>query len=383
MKKILFFGNPINTCYKIVKGLRKFTDLDIDLLLSNENSFMDHPAWDEIPIKIPFKTFFNDPINSKLIFNKAISKYDWQSESWIKTTPQKIQFYDIFLNKLNSNHFHKKRIKHYSKSFQNYDLIISDGVGCISAMEINKTYIVLPYGSDFYTIPYSKSILGDLTKKVFFRASKILAPFQTEHEIKNLCNSSCKFFPLSWIVDPEKYPLEKTTKHKTINFFLNSRIDFKEKGTNIILKAFEQISKSFDVNLTILNYGPDIINFSKMVEKLNLKKNITIINDALSFPLILDEYQKSDGIICGLNVANVGVAEVESLLLNKPVISNVGVTGTMEKDLPILRAHSLDEVIAHMISICNNEVDISFGRNSIMKWSEPQRYVSNFINMIK
>ena len=79
----------------------------------------------------------------------------------------------------------------------------------------------------------------------------------------------------------------KQRRNNKIILFSPSRLvwgrnknDPNDKGTNILLKGFKIFKKknpNFSISLILMNYGPDLVKTKKLIDRLNLKKDVVLI----------------------------------------------------------------------------------------------------------
>ena len=209
MKKILFFGNPISINYVTIKYLRKKTKYNPELLLQDYNSIYDHPAWEDVSLKIPQEIVRNDPMQARKILDNEIKKNNWSMPEWVKEKPINYTLFDRFVTKyIDKSHTIKKQINHYVNDLKNYDLVITDGFGAISAWKAGVPYVIMPIGSDIDILPFEKNYRGKLIKKAILNAKSIFI-FAGAHNLKKL-GVEHKQKPVYCIIDTEKLrPIEK------------------------------------------------------------------------------------------------------------------------------------------------------------------------------
>ncbi len=75
---ICFFGNGTCMNYEIIKYLNTRSKFRPELLLQDYNSILDHPAWDDLIVKIPFETIRSNPTDAKKILETAIVEKNWK-----------------------------------------------------------------------------------------------------------------------------------------------------------------------------------------------------------------------------------------------------------------------------------------------------------------
>jgi len=378
MKKILFFGNGAQMNYVIVKYLRKYTQYEPDLLLQDYNHpILDHPAWEDVPVKIPSKIFYTDLGNALKIFNQTIEEKRWSMADWIKEKKIQYSITDKFITKyIDKSHTIKKQIKHYVNDLKKYDFVISDGFGAISAFLARKPYVIRPFGSDIDINAFDNDYRGSMIRIALKQARAIFAHAYTEN-LKKL-GVDAKRYEISVIIDSEKLKPEITSKNPIPEFFLASRLDFKDKGTDKVFRAFAKLLKTFNAHLFCLEYGTDIQKTHDLINSLGLQKNVTFYDFVASKPVLNQLFNKHDAIIGNLNYGTVGTTELEALSCNKPVIAYVKPQTRIETKLPIMNSFSENEIYENMKNVIENRNLPTGMRNFILENFGINSFLKNF-----
>lgn len=368
--------------YVIVKYLRKTTDYVPDLLLQDYNSILDHPAWEDVPMKIPQDIIRNNIVAARKIFGNAIAEFDWQMPTWIKQNPITYSLYDKFIAKyIDKSHTAKKRINHYVNDLKKYDFVFTDGFGATTALLAKTPYVVRPYGTDIDIQAFENNYVGNLINKALRQSSAIFAHGYTDNLQKLGIENKRKH--VSVVIDTDILkPQEKQPNQKT-EFFIGSRLEFNLKGTDKAIKAFASLLKSYDAHLYCLEYGSDVQKTRQLVDILGIKDNVTFYNFVASKPVLAELYAKHDAVIGNLNYGTIGTTELEALACNTPVIAGVKPKTQLEKDLPIMNSFSEDEIFKSMKNICEKR-DIPVGlRDFIIKNFGIKQFLEGFESVIR
>jgi len=353
LKKIAFSGNAASMNYTIVKQLREKTDYRPDLFLLDYNSIMDHPAWEDVSVKIAQSIIRENPTEAKLRLNNAIKESKWNKPSWIKEKPINYSTYDKFLTKYVDNfHIIKKQIKHYVKHLINYDFIFTEGMGSISAMLAKVPYAIRPYGSDLAINTLEDNYRGKLMRKAFSNCNAIF--MQRDTQMIEKLGLKEKLRPAAVVIDTEKLTPKKEKMNKKTEFFLASKISFSEKRTDYAIRAFARILQSYDAHLYCLEFGNDVQKALSLVKSLGIDNNVTFYPFIASKPVLASLYNKHDAIIGSLNT-RFGITELEAMACDKPVIAYTKTVNELEKQLPILNSFSEDEIYENMKKVCDGK----------------------------
>lgn len=379
MKKILLSGNSLAQMnYILVKHFRKKTNYKADLLLQSYNSpIHGHPAWEDIPIKIPQNIIQYDPKKALEIFNDAILENNWKMPFWVKENPIHYSIIDKFLTKyFDKFHTTKKQINHHISDMKSYDFVLADGFSGISAMLSKTPFAIRPFGTDIDVMPFEKNFRGKMVRKAFQKC-KAVCMYTTIPSLYDLGLEE-KFVQISYVIDTvQMSPSEKKSSNQ-IDFFLASRLDFKLKGTDKVLKAFSRLLQKYDAHLFCLEFGSDVKQTKELLIQLGIEKNVTIYDFVVSKPVLKELFNKSDAVIADLKRGIIGTTGFEAMACEKPVIGFSKIENLLEKEMPILNSFSEDEIYKNMIRICEKN-DIPKGmRNFVIENFSFEKFLNKF-----
>ena len=380
--KIAFFGNPACSNYILVKKFREKTKISVDLLLQDYNAIMEEPCWADLEIRINQKICNSKPQQVKLILKNIIKEKKWEKPDWIKSYPIKYSIYDKFNYKFfDKNFIFKKRINHYVKILKNYDFVVSDAFGAISAKKAKIPYVVKGYGSDFDILPFQKNFVGKQTFNTILNSKAFLATHGAT-SLKKL-NVSHKHVLINSIIDTDTMtPCLKKQKNK-FEFFLVARLSFKDKGTDKIIRAFSKLVKKYDAHLFCMDFGTDVEKTRLLINNLGISEHVTFYNFIASKPALNKIFNSHDFVIGDLSSGHFGISELEALACEKQVISNNNEITPIEKGIPILKANSEEEILNQMINLCNNKNLPSGLRDFILKNFNFETFLEKFEPLLK
>jgi len=196
--------------YVIVKFLRKKTDYRPDLLLHSYGSpILGHPAWEDVPVKIPQETIMYNPDEALRILDQAIKESNWVMPKWVKDHPIGYSLYDKFMTKyIDKFHTTKKQIKHHISDLKNYDFVFTDSFAAISALMARIPYVIRPYGGDIDIFSFEDNFRGRMVRKALQNARAIFAHGYTDN-LKKL-GLLHKRKPISLVIDTETFHPKKS-----------------------------------------------------------------------------------------------------------------------------------------------------------------------------
>ncbi len=368
--------------YVIAKHLRKRTEYNVDLLLQDYNSIYDHPAWEDIPIKIPQQLIRTKPAKAYQILADAIQNNRWQMPSWIKENKIEYHTYDKIIAKyIDRSHIIKKQITHYVNDLKNYDFVFTDGFGAISALLAKVPYAIRPFGSDLDIFSFENNYRGKMIKKALIEGRAIFAHGYTKNLRKLGIESKRKV--ISVIIDINKLKPLKQNRNRIPEFFIASRLDFSIKGTDKAIRAFAKLLKSYDAHLFCLEFGSHIEEVKRLINSLGITDNVTFYNFVASKPVLVELYNKHDAIIGNLNYGTLGTTELEAMSCDKQVIAYVKPEIQIEKDFPIMNSFYEEEIYNSMKGVCDGS-NLPTGMRQFIELNfSPEKFIAEFEEILQ
>jgi hypothetical protein len=144
---------------------------------------------------------------------------------------------------------------------------------------------------------------------------------------------------------------------------------FEYKGNDLIIKAVAKyyiINKNIEFHLVNKGSKEDIETAKKMCKDLGIE-DITIWHDVMPLYDFLELYKKSDVIFDQVGRHLMGGLGIYGLYLGKPVIANARLDvfeNIWGRDIPILNATSVDEILNHLIDCKSYEYREKIGKKS-------------------
>ncbi|MBA64830.1 MAG: glycosyl transferase family 1 [Candidatus Marinimicrobia bacterium] len=281
--------------------------------------------------------------------------------------------------------------------------IIPQGlIGALCSAIFNIKHITTIHGSDINMIKKS-FFLKILCKGIFYKTDYITV---NSSFTKSLLNDfidkknkqKIKTIPMG--IDSNRfYPsdnakLKNEDNDENILLFVGRLIDW--KGVKYLVQAMPRILNAFPkTKLKVIGEGPEKSKLKKLILKLNLKKNISLLGE-IENTKIKYYYSKSDifiipSIMVNGHTEGLGVVTVEAMACGIPVIgSNVGGIPDVIRNnfngylVPQKSSSILAEKIIDLIS--NPELKNTFGKNGIKTVKEKFTWSvisKKFIEIIK
>ncbi len=197
-----------------------------------------------------------------------------------------------------------------------YDVLIGCGLSPAFCYKAGLSLdIFVPYGADIYyftkfNLTYPQNIINLLYTSYYqrkgLRTSKVWHMPLTNHLYENIFEKYKgnaqrwyngipyvydKAYSKKFLIDKSKKNLNKFLKQRKKNkiiLFSPSRLvwgrnknDPNDKGTDILLKGFKifkEKNSNVSISLILMNYGPDLVKTKQLIDKLDLKKDVLLID---------------------------------------------------------------------------------------------------------
>jgi glycosyltransferase involved in cell wall biosynthesis len=232
-------------------------------------------------------------------------------------------FNNLIARKIASNGL--KLFKDYLKKNSKPDLIHAHDLryGSFIAYEIFKKYqiqyVITEHNSDILEYKYPRSLIK-ITKEIiensknFSTVSRLLAErlklfFKIKKDIKILHNVLAKEFLI-------KRKLE--VRKSSFTFISVTRFD-KNKNIEILIEAFQKISKINNSKLKIIGDGPMYSKIKNKIKKKGLSHRIYLLGN-LNRKKIITHLSKANCFVLPSKVETFGVSTIEALSCGLPVI---------------------------------------------------------------
>jgi hypothetical protein len=159
-----------------------------------------------------------------------------------------------------------------------------------------------------------------------------------------------------------------------------SRIVWRHKGTDKCLYALKRlVEEGYDIFLTLVEYGPDLIKTKKLVYSLNLIDNVHFIQP-LNPEEMANYYNSCDIVWAQFGVGHLGLVTLESLACNKPTLVDFRYPEHYAEQPPIFHANSINEIVEKTKSITELKVREVDGRSWVEKFHSYPTVLNTLIN---
>ncbi len=392
MRIAIIGPNPGNDHYNIAVWLRK---MGHDLTVYNDSWYIsDQPVWHhrnlELPSSHPLLTGYSGPKAITLLHTME-DELQWQNPDWIKrfyddfSTSNKWslkEIYNIFhprfgyrIFRLMLNDYSSKLLtKSYSSllkmlsDIKEHDVILAAGSCILFAYLSSKPYLVYPYGTEVFP----EYVQNKPHKIIPLQNSAAILSYHIHiHEYLTQLGLGQKSHPFQTPVDADLYrpkdlnpndilPLELARKvQNKFIFFLPSRLDFAEKGTDRVLRAFKRLTKKTDkVFLIVLKRSTEADRAVELAQTIGILDYCTFIPSMLSEPRLADFYNLADVVVDQFSArftkGGIGGIGRNVLATGKPLLSalNMEAHATIYKEPPpIVSAYDEESIYKSMLDL--------------------------------
>ena len=255
------------------------------------------------------------------------------------------------------------KIYKYIKEKEKVDIVhlhscLWGGLGAVSISKKLNVPLVITEHSSYYA-RFKVRYLEDLMIKYILKnADKVIS---VSNSLKNILSKyKCDIEVLPNMVDCNKFsPKENLLSNKSNKdefTFLSLCYLNKNKGIDILIRAFEKYLKKSNVKLVIGGDGPEKGPLIKLVKSLNISDKVEF-KGALSREKVYEEINNCDAFILPSRFETFGVVLIEALSNGKPVIStkNGGANEIITKENGLLiDIDNVDQLGNAMICIIKN-----------------------------
>ena len=281
--------------------------------------------------------------------------------------------------------FYFKKIKKYARNLENrifvndfqiihtHSLFSDGGVAYLLKKKYNIPYIVAVRTTDIYIFMKYFPHLIRFGQKVIEAAEKVIfiTPSLKDSTINRLYKGYSESLPKDkWEIIPNgigefwinnRVVRSKTLKNKEIlNLVQVSRLNVQKNVDKTILAVHILVSRGFNVKLDILGEGEQRNKLEKMVDSLNLRKNIYFHGFVNDLEQMKKFYAKNDIFVMPSKGETFGITYIEALSQGLPIIgiNGTGVSGFFENNsVGVFINNATPSLIANAVEMIANNYD--------------------------
>jgi len=347
--RVVHFFNLANDAYMIVKGLRKI-GTDADVVVMKYGAATQYPHWEEVDTNtIPFRENMTDEDFTRFM------------NLW--TPPPWVRFLDIG-TKMGIVRDVTARAKIMS-IMREYDLVVAHQPSSIYAMAAGVPYI--PFDAGFIRYILGPSIKQRLALRSYRSAPFVMYTNPDTYRIFESVSLQYKTLFCPFAIDTDRYsPGTKMPNDVPTFIFSPSRQIWREKGNDIIIKAFDVFQREFnrEAELHLCKWGEDLGRSMSLLERLGTKN--VVWHETMSKPQLISMYRESDVVLDQFVLGSYGTAAPEAMSCGKPVVMfldaelNTMAFGEMP---PVINAGNQGEIVNVLSSMDRNKM-LTLGERS-------------------
>ena len=222
-----------------------------------------------------------------------------------------------------SDRFNKLKIMRESLSFcRNYNVIHAHSIFGLPLLFTKKPYILHLHGTDIrvYSKGYTPLAFG--LRRLINNADKIFVSTPDLLDEVSFLGKNATFLP-----NPINFNIFKPFKsemdlHDGVEFVLfHPASQSPTKRNNILINSFSEIVRQgYDARLLLIEWGSLMNESKRLIEKLNISKNIQWIKH-INHNSLPDYYNASDIVCDQFLLDGLGLVTLEAMACGKPVIT--------------------------------------------------------------
>jgi len=335
--RVVHFFNLANDAYMIVKGLRKI-GTEADVVVMKYGAATQYPHWEEVDTTaVPFRPNMTDEDFTHLM------------ELW--TPPSWVRFIDIGtrMGILRDVAARAKTVN----MMREYDLVVAHQPSSIYAMISGVPYI--PFDAGFIRYIMGSSLKQRLALRSYRSAPFVMYTNPDTYRIFESASLQNKTYFCPFAIDTDKYSPGTGAPSEVPTFiFSPSRQIWREKGNDVIIKAFDIYQKKFnpEAEIHLCKWGEDLALSMDLLQKLGTKN--VVWHETMTKPQLVSMYRKCDVVLDQFVVGSYGTAAPEAMSCGKPVVMfldqelNTMAFGEMP---PVINTRSPDEIVDALSSV--------------------------------
>lgn len=413
--RIGFYGGIANNMYVFAKAFAT-AGVETSFIRDRSDRYpFSQPVWEDVSFKIPVEAVpetANWSWDAWTIKEKELS---WVAPNWM---------FDPLLNVFDDDHsiecvtarnplerryfdayFNSPLRKSTLGEMRRCDALVVCGIeGSLLAKQSQRPYIIWPHGGDtmiaagMFKPPLYQPrarFIHSMVKKRLVDAYKG-AVCLGSHEPTGICadymgaevfvkQQRVEFVPIPIPTRPRQNKEERRKRlRQLLSYcgakmpedqligFVPSRVDFQWKGHDRLLQALVNLKNenlSIRVHLIFVGWGADFGAAQTFVRDNDLGEHITLLNCALSKPLLFDFFLSADFVIDQFVMGLYGTAALEAMACGAPL--SMWINDSYERPWgipPIFNAQSASEIAAFFGEIAGVQTNLEHRSMSIQDW---------------
>lgn len=425
--KIGFFGGVANNMYVFAKS---FFEFGVDVCFIRDRSDLypfSQPLWEDIELTQGYAEVSKAAAWTWDKWNELERHEGWQPPNWIYdprhaetgTTGGPDRKYGKILDRLTANRYLRAPSrKAVLAKMEECDALMVCGVeGTILARLSGKPFIAWPHGGDLMLaagmfMPSVWKFRQHLVYRILshhlrlaFREAICIGNhepsgittsfFGAENYVRNL---NVVYMPIPIPLRPRP-PIEERRKQmgvllsrvgvnvngKSLVGFVPSRVDYKWKGQDRLLKAVVAIQDEMRKSaacLVFAGWGDDLATAKRFSQENQIEDVVFFFDVALSKPLLFRFYQAADFVVDQFTLGMYGTAALEAMAAGCPLMTWLNQEYQRSWGTPpVMNARTPTEIEAELRAILNGQYDLDAMGADLQRWMsrthDPKRVVSN------
>lgn len=412
--KIGLYGGMANNMYVFAKALARHS-VELCFIRDRSDCYpMSQPVWEDAPFRMSHDEV---PQANSWPWEKWAQKereLQWTAPGWLFDPLSELSGEALaapsraggFLDaRYLRNYIHAPHRAPVLRRMQSCDALLVCGVeGSVLAHQSGRPYIIWPHGGD-------TMIAAGLFRPKLYRLRlscahamlrrQLVAAYagalcMGSHEPTGICadylgaedfvrKQKIAFVPIPIPVKPRLDAGERRQKLQRLLAdcgaeapsskyvgFVPSRVDYEWKGHDRLLRALVQLGKqgkASEVHLIFSGWGHDLGVAKRFVEEAGLSGRITLLNCALSKPLLNEFFLSADFVVDQFIMGLYGTAALEAMACGAPVI--MWVNDSYERPWgapPIIQARTAEDIATVLRDVIGGRIELEARGAALQSW---------------
>ncbi len=363
--RIAHVFNMANNGYQIVKALRKYTDIEADLIVDGRDFGMAFPIWEDH--RIAFDPYKPD--------SRALEEYSMPD--WVKVYHREACRLPI------------NQMANLFSMVKEYDLLHLHPFSPIP-MQFQRRPFVIHEAGWLRTLSRDNTTTGKLARRAYQNADCIVMTNPDLYGVLRYLKHKRDLF-IPFLIDMDQYCRDSSddTSDELV-FFSPSRHQWDIKGNDRLLRGFARFLKKrkLKAKLILVEWGsPEHVEKSKqLIEQLRIEREI-VWQKPMSKPLLIETYNKADAVFDQFVIGGYGTTAPEAMACERPVVIFFRPFWNMKcygEIAPVLNASNDEEICRRMIELEDPQTRIKYGkagREYVLRHHDPRKLAGQYLKL--
>lgn len=413
--RIGFYGGIANNMYVFAKAFAA-AGVDTSFIRDRSDRYpFSQPVWEDVPFRIPYESISETANWPWDAWTKKEKELRWVEPNWVfdplretiesHTPTECIAAQNPLEKRYFRSYFNAPLRQSTLGEMRRCDALVVCGIeGSLLAKQSQRPYIIWPHGGDTMVAaglfkpplyqPRSRFIHSMVRKRLVnaYKGAVCLG----SHEPTGICaaymgaeifvrQQRVEFIPIPIPTRPRQNKAERRKRlsqllsdcgakmpEEHLIGFVPSRIDFQWKGHDKLLQALVDLkneNQTIKVHLIFVGWGADFGPAQKFVRDNDLDNHITLLNCALSKPLLFDFFLNADFVVDQFVMGLYGTAALEAMACGAPLA--MWINDSYERPWgipPVFNIRTASEIAAFFGEVASDQTNLERRSVAIQNW---------------